>query len=202
MATTDDNGLVQFTVDDPVEPLQANLNAISSSVSSALNAIVRPFIVDNLTQRNNLASQRPPTNKKPLLVWRTDQKKFELNSGSGWGEWPPPFEWEPEDPELPGPNEVWIGDQKYQRTGVTTSYPKSPAFRRFGNVYARTFTFTGPYTPPEGWYFSLKCGQTTGFTFVENAYTSSKKTFTARHIQIGNSTVSALKSIIWELKKR
>ena len=202
MTTTDSNGLVQLTTEDPVTPLQTVLNAVTASISTAFDKTVRPFIVRTTGERNALAAERPPSATDPLIVWITGQSRFEINTGSGWSEWPPPFKWEPEDPELPGPNELWIGDKKYQATGLVTSIPQSPPFTQFGTVYARTFQFTGPFEPPAGWYFSLKCGQTTGHTFIENANTTTAKTISARHIQIGNKTVSALKSIIWTLKKR
>lgn len=80
MATTDINGMVFYTVTDPVEPLQTLLNGISTATTNALNAQDRVFKVANQAARDTLYTQRGA----PLTVSRTDTGIWERNTGSGW----------------------------------------------------------------------------------------------------------------------
>ena len=91
MTTTDSNGLIQYQTTDNVVPLQTTLNAISSSVSTSLNSTVRTFKVANDTERNALATSRPPTATNPLIVFNSASGKgyHEINTGSGWSRWIP-----------------------------------------------------------------------------------------------------------------
>ena len=86
MTTTDSNGLIQYQTTDNVVPLQTAFNGLSSSVSTALNATVRTFKVANDTERNALATSRPPTASNPLVVFNSTSGKgyHEINTGSGW----------------------------------------------------------------------------------------------------------------------
>lgn len=86
MTTTDSNGLIQYQTTDNVVPLQTTLNAISSSVSTALNSTVRTFKVANDTERDALATTRVPSATNPLIVWNGQSGKqyMEINTGSGW----------------------------------------------------------------------------------------------------------------------
>lgn len=86
MTTTDSNGLIQYQTTDNVVPLQTAFNGLSSSVSTALNATVRTFKVANDTERNALATSRPPTASNPLVVFNSASGKgcHEINTGSGW----------------------------------------------------------------------------------------------------------------------
>ena len=86
MTTTDSNGLIQYQTTDNVVPLQTTLNAISSSVSTSLNSTVRTFKVASDTERNTLATSRPPTATNPLIVFNSASGKgyHEINTGSGW----------------------------------------------------------------------------------------------------------------------
>ena len=86
MTTTDSNGLIQYQTTDNVVPLQTTLNAISSSVSTALNSTVRTFKVANDTERNALATTRVPSATNPLVVFNSAPGKgyHEINTGSGW----------------------------------------------------------------------------------------------------------------------
>lgn len=88
MSTTDDNGIVLLQQTDPLEPLDATINLVSASISEAFDAQVRPYIVPNLAGRNALQGSNTPTKENPLLVWRQDLGKFEMNSGAGWKTWP------------------------------------------------------------------------------------------------------------------
>ena len=91
MTTTDSNGLIQYQTTDNVVPLQTTLNAISSSVSTSLNSTVRTFKVASDTERNALATSRPPTATNPLVVFNSASGKgyHEINTGSGWSRWIP-----------------------------------------------------------------------------------------------------------------
>lgn len=86
MATTDSNGLIQYQTTDNVVPLQTAFNGLSSSVSTALNSTVRTFKVATDTERNALATSRPPTASNPLVVFNSASGKryHEINTGSGW----------------------------------------------------------------------------------------------------------------------
>ena len=96
MTTTDSNGLVQFTIEDSVTPLQSLLNLLSASVSDHIDSNVNTHNVPSISARNALASENPPTAEKPLLVWVQSPAGFWLNQGAGWEEWPPPPEEIPE----------------------------------------------------------------------------------------------------------
>lgn len=196
MATTDRNGIVQLQQSDAIEPLEAAINLVSASVSQAFDGNVRPFTVANQTARNTLATQRPPTATAPLLVWRSDLKAFEMNSGSGWATWPP-------ESATPSPNSVIIDGTTYAASGSITSIPSSPAFTNYQGTYVRTVALTGPYVPPTGWYFQVWAQTTTGFTIVTNTSTAvgSDKKFNVRHIQVGNNRVSAMTRVGWRLVK-
>ena len=90
MTTTDSNGLIQYQTTDNVVPLQTTLNALSSSVSTALNSTVRTFKVANDTERNALATTRVPSATNPLIVFNSASGKgyHEINTGSGWSRIP------------------------------------------------------------------------------------------------------------------
>ena len=91
MTTTDSNGLIQYQTTDNVVPLQTAFNGLSSSVSTALNSTVRTFKVATDTERNALATSRPPTASNPLVVFNSASGKgyHEINTGSGWSLWIP-----------------------------------------------------------------------------------------------------------------
>lgn len=90
MTTTDSNGLVRFTIEDPVTPLQTALNLITASVSNKFDAGVSLHNVPSISARDALATNNPPTAAKPLLVWVQSTPGFWLNKGIGWEAWPPP----------------------------------------------------------------------------------------------------------------
>lgn len=147
MAIADSNGIVSIQNSDLVSPLPALINQIPASVSSALNLNLRTFLVTNATARNTLATQRVPSLANPLLVWRQDTGRFELNEGSGWQNWPQ------SDIVLPGPNDIVINGTTYQRTGNlhltgVTMTSKS------GGGYKGSKSFSRPYNPPAGWRFN------------------------------------------------
>lgn len=201
MATTDSNGILQLETLDNITPFQTTFNALSSSLSGALDKAVRPFIVKNNTERNALAVQRSPSMANPLLVWHEGDKGFQINTGSGWVGWPVP----PEKVAVPGPNDLVIGGTTYKRSGTITSIPSSPAFSRFGGttIYARTVKLSTPYEPPSGWYFKVWAATTSGYTIVTNSSrtTPTDGSFNVRHMQVGNNSISALTGIGWELVK-
>lgn len=88
MATTDINGMVFYTVSDPVEPLQTLLNGISTATTNALNANVRIFSTANATTRNALAVSRGASTSSPLVVYRQDTLVYEYTTdGITWTPW-------------------------------------------------------------------------------------------------------------------
>lgn len=154
MATTDNNGIVQIQTSDFIAPFQSLINPVSSSVSDAFNANVRTFKVADATARDTLATTRTPTLEEPLLVWRQDTGRFELNEGSGWQNWPQ------SDIVLPGPNDIVIDGTTYQRTGnllLTGVTMTSKA----GGGYKGSKSFSRPYNPPTGWRFNYNVRYTT-----------------------------------------
>ena len=90
MTTTDSNGLVRFTIEDSVTPLQTTLNLITASISNYLDGTVGIPSVSSISARNALATNNPPTAANPLLVWVQSTPGFWLNKGTGWEAWPPP----------------------------------------------------------------------------------------------------------------
>lgn len=126
MTTTDSNGLVRFTVDDPVTPLQTALNLISSSVSNYIDGNVDMHNVPSISARDALATNNPPTVSKPLLVWVQSTPGFWLNQGTGWTAWPPP---PTEIPEVVFPVNHYAGRGSY---GVVAKHGATDATVTFG----------------------------------------------------------------------
>lgn len=189
MSTTDSNGLVVLDENDPIVPYQGIANTVTASVSAAFDLTVRTFKVANQAARNALATQRPPAPDNPLQVWRVDKKYFEINDGSGWKSW------------SAEPNSLFIDGQKYQRSGIVTNIPQNPDYTKFGDTYVRTIAIPPPFTPPDGWFFSFECLETTGYTTVTNSIPFLVDgTVRLRITQVGSSDVSALKRLYWELR--
>lgn len=131
MATTDSNGMVFYTVSDPVEPLQTVLNAMSTATTNALNATVRIFHVANVAARNALAAVRVPSTSNPLVVYRDDSAGIEYSVTPGtWIPGTPAPAWTTYTPTL---------------TGSTTNPTLSAAtgqYARFGKSVVVNFGLT------------------------------------------------------------
>lgn len=193
MATTDSNGLVQLTATDDLVPLQATINSVTASVSNALNSNVRVFKVANVSARNALALQRTPSASNPLQVWRSDLKKMEINSGSGWEDLTPP-------PIFPTNNSIVIDGATYQLSGKVTA-PASAWSSSSGLVFARTITLTLPKAIPAGWSIIVTCSGTSGFDVVDCAtLRGNRKDFTVRHIRFLNGSTTSI-TVYWHLVK-
>ncbi len=87
MTTTDHNGIVQITDSDGAN-LSALINGVSSSVSSALDTNVRTFKAADQAAADALLSSRGASVADPLIVRRTDLDRFQINTGTGWKNWP------------------------------------------------------------------------------------------------------------------
>lgn len=75
MATTDANGQVFYGPTDPVEPLQALFNGVSTAVSNKLGATSQIVRIANVAGRAaavTARSGRPITLADPLITWRAD----------------------------------------------------------------------------------------------------------------------------------
>ena len=91
MATTDNNGLVQLTVTDNINPLQTTINSVSSSVSAALTAMKPDLmykansLANANTKKNTLAAVGiVGTTTNPLMFYRTDASAFYTWNGTAW----------------------------------------------------------------------------------------------------------------------
>ena len=193
MATTDSNGIVQIQTSDDMTPFQPLVNSVSSSVSDAFNANVRTFKVANATARNTLATTRVPTLEEPLLVWRQDTGRFELNEGTGWQNWPQ------SDIVLPGPNDIVINGTTYQRTGEFSSVPTPTLTWRSPIAYA-SISLPRPYEPPVGWGFAVHVLASARFPSVALGGPTSSP-LNIRWSQVGSNSWGSGTRIGWTLVK-
>ena len=193
MATTDNNGIVQIQTSDDISPFQSLVNSVSSSVSNAFNANVRTFKVADATARNTLATTRVPSISEPLLVWRQDTGRFELNEGTGWQNWPQ------SDIVLPGPNDIVINGTTYQRTGEFSSVPAKSLTWRSPIAYAN-ISLPRPYAPPTGWGFAVHVLASPRFPSVAVANPTSSP-LEIRWSQVGSNSWGAGTRIGWTLVK-
>ena len=193
MAIADSNGIVSIQNSDLVSPLPALINQIPASVSSALNLNLRTFLVAGAAARDTLATQRVPSLANPLLVWRTDTGRFELNEGGGWQNWPQ------SDVVIPGPNDIVINGTTYQRTGEFASVPKPTLTWKSPVAYA-TFNLARPYAPPTGWGFALHILRTARMPSIAVANPTASP-LQARWSQFGSNTWDANTRIGWTLVK-
>ena len=91
MATTDANGIVQFTGTDSISNLPATLNTLGSSVSSAITDVRDDLIykassaTDATSKKNALAAAGiVGTTANPLIFFRTDTGIIYTWDGSAW----------------------------------------------------------------------------------------------------------------------
>lgn len=195
MATVDHNGIIQLQQNDQLEPLDAAINLVVSSISNVFDSNIQLFKVADLAARTVLTGERDPSPENPLLVWRQDVEKFEFHSGAGWKSWP--F------PEGEDNNNIVIDGEIYQASGTITNIPQTPAYTNFQGTYARSFAVDAPFTPPLGWYFDVFTAETTGNNIVHPAGTwlNAEGKIRVRSIQVGHSSVASLKAIGWRLSK-
>lgn len=73
---------------DAVTPLETTFSTMASSIDNVLAGNVQIHRVDNITQRNALVSQFPPSATDPLVVWRADatngQELEYTKNGTTW----------------------------------------------------------------------------------------------------------------------
>lgn len=73
---------------DVVTPLETAFSTMASSIDNVLAGGVQIHRVDNITQRNALVSQFPPSATDPLVVWRADatngQELEYTKNGTTW----------------------------------------------------------------------------------------------------------------------
>ena len=75
MATTDANGQVFYGPSDPIEPIQALFNGISTAVSTRIGTEAQRVRIANVAGRAAAVTARagrPITAADPLVVWRAD----------------------------------------------------------------------------------------------------------------------------------
>ena len=115
----------------------------------------------------------------------------------------------PEIPDLPPmPDEVpagyaRIGGKLYATSG-TIAIQRHPWALKIDPCYATTLYLRPPYTPPEGWFFTVSIAKSTGFSFadVSDTYlTKPNGLIPVRLLQFGSAAEDSIKQIAWHLTK-
>lgn len=104
--------------------------------------------------------------------------------------------------EVASGRSIVVAGRKYQASGEI-KVQRIPGFADFGNVYAATLYLDPPFTPPEGYYFQVFVRESSGFTIVQNslAKLTNEGKISARVIQAGSKSDTALESVGWRLLK-
>lgn len=148
MPTTDKNGVVQITADDPIAPIQSLINSVSGSISGVLSDLRRSIVhkatsqANANTKKNKLASQGiVGTPDDPLLFYFTDINTMYEWDGSSWNQ------------IAPEPNTIVVDGVRYVACGrQSLSFNLSASLGRLYYGYSR---LSLPSAAPPGYQHAI-----------------------------------------------
>lgn len=165
----------------------ADLPAALETLSKSLGTIIP---VASQSEAVSIASNSPGGTEFPLFFWDRNREVFFQISVRG-----------AHPVEITGQYARSLVDGQWYSSSGVQSYSQTAAFRTdLTNIYVQTYYIPWPFTPPSGWGFLYTVDRSTGYTFVSNGeHDLANRRTTIRVLQIGNGSVSALKSLRWQL---
>lgn len=159
------------------EPLQVRLDNMDEPLPGSLDALVKPTI------------------GRRVLVMLWNRRAIVVGALRG--------------PDMPVmPDEVpagyaRIGGRLYATSG-TIPIDRHPWALKIAPCYATTLYLRPPYTPPEGWFFTVSIAESDGFSFAEVSDTQLTKPnglIRVRLLQIGSAQEDSISQITWHLTR-
>lgn len=170
----------QWATVTATNPLQIRLDGMSEPLAGAVDALVMP----------------PVGRRVMVMVW--NRRAIIMGALRG-----------PEMPDLPPmPDEVpagyaRIGGRLYATSG-TIQIDRHPWALKIAPCYGTTLYLRPPYTPPEGWFFTVSIAKSTGFSFADVSDTQLTKPnglIPVRLLQFGSAAEDSISQIAWHLTK-